>query len=190
MFVPRHHRPAYWAHSEFYLSAYRGLGRVLRVPGWKVVWVNLSSPVGTDQSKLTSRHNELARRVEAEVSPFEYLGVRTTEGNGVIHALWVFPPRGGKAVRISSYQRLRAMWSAVLPGARNSLFQIVGNRGADDIRLARYMAGQCGYVTSFRSKGWNTLVDLAEVVGEPLDLAVPLTGQGAEDELAADTAGE
>ena len=172
MWVNRERRRSFMSHEGFYWKAYEGLLRVLRVPQWVTVWVNLSSPVGTDQSKLTARHRELARRVESLVAPFEYLGVRTSEGNGVIHAVWVFTPRKGKRVRVPSYQWLSARWSEVLPGALNSRFRIVGRMGHDDIRLARYLAGQKGYVRSFSSEGWNGLVELAGVVGGDEDLTV------------------
>ena len=150
---------ANWRYRRvLYLSLLASLRKALR-DGLTVFWVSLSCGVGTDQTKLVDRHRELCRRVSERVglAP-SYQGVRTTEGNGVLHVIWIFPLRDGVKVYLPHPKELTALWSEVQPGALNSRFIPVGGRGDDGIRLARYIAGQSDYVRSFKSENFDRVV--------------------------------
>lgn len=82
--------------------------------GYKGLWVTLTTAPGGDASSLGKHHAELLRRFERK---FKYPGIewwfiKTTEGNGVIHAFWVWKPRDGYRSRpfIVPSEWLSAEW--------------------------------------------------------------------------------
>jgi hypothetical protein len=140
--------------TGFYLDCLASLATGLR-DRWSIFWVSLSTFPGADQAALLDHHRELARRVSDKYENINaYIGCRTAEGNGVLHVLWFFRPRSDGGLLFLPGKELTALWTDI-NGGLNSRFLRVGGQGNDDIKLARYIAGQKQFIRSFKSRGFH-----------------------------------
>lgn len=124
--------------------------------GWTCAWVTLTSAFEGDIKKLWRSHSKLQKWLkERSPVPVHWIGIRTNEGNGVLHLFWIF--EGQVLLReVCESEAVKDRWQAV-HGARQVVLKHVGGWGADAVRLARYSvaqyaAGQNGFVDCRRSR--------------------------------------
>jgi len=124
-------------------SALRSRLSIWAACGWSVRWVNLTSSLSSDRKKLMPHficiREYMARRLEV---PVEYAGVRTKEGNGVLHVLMAAKVKRGKAWSTAcSPMWLSDAWGR-LHGAPVTWIKEVKLDTVDRLRLSRYMVTQ------------------------------------------------
>ena len=85
--------------------------------GYKGLWVTLTTARGGSPNLLGKHHAELMRRFERRFNypGLEYWYIKTTEGNGVIHAFWAWKPQPGYRQRplIVPAEWLSAEWEKI-----------------------------------------------------------------------------
>lgn len=86
----------------------------MEADGWQVAWVMLSSAPGGHS--LSAHHKRLRERIERRLGypGLAHYQVLTTEGHGVIHALWAW--KGDRSFYVP--QHLLSSWWAEIHGAR------------------------------------------------------------------------
>ena len=133
---------------------------VASLPGWCALSLTFTSVPGFDVSRLLPAHRDLMRRLEVswELTP-EYIGVRTSEGNGVLHVFWLFH-------RENVFIPVQWLWGEwrKLTGAQVVRVRACGRGEADVLKMSRYGAGQPLFVRSFRSVGLDAFLELAKVL--------------------------
>ena len=122
--------------------------------GYQVFFVTLTGAPGSDAEQLSYHHEriKLAVRRGFGFPGLEHFKVITTEGNGVVHALWAIPPaeRGmrGQAAYIPQAW-LSKEWERV-HGARIVDIRRVSLASSSQRRISRYIVSQyCGGQSGF-----------------------------------------
>lgn len=105
--------------------------------GWDVTFLTLTSATETPVEELARRHRQLRATLYAEV---EWCAGYTSEGNGVVHALWAHPDNVGVGVR-----NVSRAWPA-----RRVTVDDVGHGEEERLRLAGYITrGQASRFEAF-----------------------------------------
>jgi len=117
-------------------------------------FLTLTSGVGFDVSRLADCFQALRKRVEHKFGfLMQYLMVRTSEGNGVLHVIFVAPEFLPK-------RWISASWLDITHGVSRiiRIFEVRLGRKADCKRMARYMtqyvAGQVSFERFSYSWSW------------------------------------
>jgi hypothetical protein len=116
----------------------------------RVMWVGLPTAVGGDADALRAHWKQLHAEMEARLGvPVEYVGVRTSEGNGVLHLLAAAQPEKGRAwSTVCDCDWLAESWGRI-HGAPNGTHIRAFQFGTEQ-RIAHYMTfKQVPYVVEF-----------------------------------------
>lgn len=137
-FAPR----ARWSRHQ--IRAYNAILPALSVAmmrNWTVAWVTLTTAEGGDASKLWRNHAKLQKWLQARSPyPVHWIGIRTSEGHGVLHVFWIF--EGTVLLRaVCAWEAVKTEWER-LHGAWSVILKHVGGQGQDALRLSRYAVGQ------------------------------------------------
>jgi hypothetical protein len=109
---------------------------------YQLVRVDVTTVVGDleNRAKLATHHRELIRAVERHFGyeGIQHVQVRTSEGGGVIHAVWAIPP--GRHFYVG--QAWLSKWWLDHHGAHRVWIQRMGRGEGNRRRVCRYVAEQ------------------------------------------------